>query len=116
MAIERVGVAALLVSMSLVGCATTVNEVAATGNDRGVSRQSKLVIAHRGASGYLPEHTLAAKAMAYAQGADFIEQDLVMSKDDQVIVLHDLYLDTVTGPGRTAAITSSISRWQRSAG
>ncbi len=34
----------------------------------------KMVIAHRGASGYLPEHTLAAKAMAYAQGADFLEQ------------------------------------------
>lgn len=39
----------------------------------------KIVIAHRGASGYLPEHTLPAKAMAYAQGADFLEQDLVSS-------------------------------------
>ena len=33
----------------------------------------KIVIAHRGASGYLPEHTLPAKAMAYAQGADYLE-------------------------------------------
>ncbi|XPE60189.1 glycerophosphodiester phosphodiesterase family protein [Shigella flexneri] len=40
----------------------------------------KIVIAHRGASGYLPEHTLPAKAMAYAQGADYLEQDLVMTK------------------------------------
>ncbi len=39
----------------------------------------KIVIAHRGASGYLPEHTLPAKAMAYAQGADYLEQDLVMT-------------------------------------
>jgi glycerophosphoryl diester phosphodiesterase len=54
------------------------------------------VIAHRGASGYLPEHTLAAKAMAYGQGAHFIEQDLVMTKDNQVVVLHDHHLDTVT--------------------
>ena len=67
-----------------------------TGDTRGETGQSKAVIAHRGASGYLPEHTLEAKAMAYAQGADFIEQDLVMSKDDHVIVLHDLYLDTVS--------------------
>ncbi|NGE24247.1 glycerophosphodiester phosphodiesterase, partial [Klebsiella pneumoniae] len=37
---------------------------------------NKIVIAHRGASGYLPEHTLPAKAMAYAQGADYLEQDL----------------------------------------
>jgi glycerophosphoryl diester phosphodiesterase len=56
----------------------------------------KIVIAHRGASGYLPEHTLAAKAMAYAQGADFLEQDLIMTKDDQVIVMHDYRLETVT--------------------
>ncbi len=56
----------------------------------------KVVIAHRGASGYLPEHTLPAKAMAYAQGADYLEQDLVMTKDDELIVLHDHYLDRVT--------------------
>ena len=93
---NQAGAAGLLVSMMLVGCATTVNETVSPGEDSGTSRQGKLVIAHRGASGYLPEHTLEAKAMAYAQGADFIEQDLVMSKDDHVIVLHDLYLDTVT--------------------
>ncbi len=58
--------------------------------------EEKIVIAHRGASGYLPEHTLPAKAMAYAQGADFLEQDLVMTKDDQLVVLHDHYLDRVT--------------------
>ena len=56
----------------------------------------KLVIAHRGASGYLPEHTLAAKAMAYAMGADYIEQDVVMTRDDHLIVLHDPFLDRVT--------------------
>lgn len=56
----------------------------------------KIVIAHRGASAYLPEHTLPAKAMAYAMGADYLEQDVVMTKDDQLIVLHDHYLDHVT--------------------
>ncbi|MFU9137510.1 glycerophosphodiester phosphodiesterase [Erwinia tasmaniensis] len=61
-----------------------------------VAAQDKVVIAHRGASGYLPEHTLPAKAMAYAQGADFLEQDLVMSRDDRLVVLHDRYLDRVT--------------------
>ena len=57
----------------------------------------KLIIAHRGASGYLPEHTLPAKAMAYAQGADYLEQDLVMTKDDRLVVLHDHYLDREIG-------------------
>ncbi|MCL7764333.1 glycerophosphodiester phosphodiesterase [Polaribacter sp. Z014] len=57
---------------------------------------TKIVIAHRGASGYLPEHTMEAKVMAYAMNPDFIEQDLVLSKDDVPIVIHDIYLDDVT--------------------
>ena len=55
-----------------------------------------IVIAHRGASGYLPEHTLEAYAMAYAQGADYIEPDLVLTKDDVFICLHDIYLEATT--------------------
>ena len=55
-----------------------------------------VIIAHRGASGYLPEHTLAAKAMAYAMNADFLEQDVVATRDDQLVVLHDIFLDRVT--------------------
>ena len=65
----------------------------------GVGRAAEtrpLVIAHRGASGYLPEHTLPAKALAYGLGADFLEQDIVLTKDDVPVVLHDIYLDTVT--------------------
>ena len=57
---------------------------------------NKVVIAHRGASGYLPEHTMESKAMAYAMHPDFIEQDLVPSKDDVPIVIHDIYLDDIT--------------------
>ncbi len=56
----------------------------------------KIVIAHRGASGYLPEHTMESKAMAYSMNVDFIEQDLVLSKDNVPIVIHDIYLDDVT--------------------
>jgi glycerophosphoryl diester phosphodiesterase len=62
--------------------------------------QEKIVIAHRGASGYLPEHSLPAKAMAHAMGADFIEQDLVLTRDNRLVVLHDLYLDAVTDVAR----------------
>jgi len=59
-------------------------------------KNEKVVIAHRGASGYLPEHTLEAKAMAYAMNVDFLEQDIVLSKDDIPIVIHDIHLETVT--------------------
>jgi len=55
-----------------------------------------LVIAHRGASGYLPEHTLLAKALAHAQGADYLEQDVVATRDGELIVCHDVFLDRVT--------------------
>lgn len=93
----------LFLSVLLIaGCAMTSSGLAT--EPHSISGQ-KLVIAHRGASGYLPEHTIAAKAMAYAQGADYIEQDLVMTKDDELIVLHDHHLDTVSNvaaifPGR----------------
>jgi glycerophosphoryl diester phosphodiesterase len=55
-----------------------------------------IVIAHRGASGYLPEHTLVAKAYAHALGTDFLEQDVVLSRDDVPVVFHDLVLEEVT--------------------
>lgn len=70
-----------------------------------VTTNQPIVIAHRGASGYLPEHTLAAKALAFGMGADFLEQDVVLTRDDHPIVLHDIHLDTVSDvaekfPGR----------------
>jgi len=66
------------------------------------------VIAHRGASGYTAEHSMAAKRLAIKMGADYLEQDLVMTRDNQLIVLHDLYLEAVTDvakrfPGRARA-------------
>lgn len=48
-----------------------------------------IVIAHRGASGERPEHTLAAYALAVEQGADFIEPDLVMTKDSVLVARHE---------------------------
>jgi glycerophosphoryl diester phosphodiesterase len=69
------------------------------------SVHDKTIIAHRGASGYLPEHTLPGYAMAYGMGADFIEPDLVLTRDGVPIALHDRTLDTTTDvadvfPGR----------------
>ncbi|RLQ23450.1 glycerophosphodiester phosphodiesterase [Seongchinamella sediminis] len=61
-----------------------------------VTGAQPIVIAHRGASGYLPEHSLEAKAMAHAMGADFIEQDVVLTRDGVPIVLHDIHLESTT--------------------
>jgi glycerophosphoryl diester phosphodiesterase len=54
------------------------------------------IIAHRGASGYLPEHTLESKLVAHWQGADYLEQDVVATRDGELVVFHDIYLDPVT--------------------
>ena len=64
------------------------------------SQARPLVIAHRGACAYLPEHTLAAKALAFGMGADYLEQDLVATRDGEVIVSHDIHLDRVTDVAR----------------
>jgi len=82
---------ALFIILSiLVSCNTKNN------NNLLTSKKTKIVIAHRGASAYLPEHTLEAKAMAYAMDVDYLEQDLVLSKDNIPIVIHDIHLETVT--------------------
>jgi glycerophosphoryl diester phosphodiesterase len=55
-----------------------------------------LVIAHRGASGYLPEHTLAAYELAVRLGADCIEPDLQLTRDGQLVAMHDATLERTT--------------------
>ncbi|XP_026764080.2 uncharacterized protein LOC113522554 [Galleria mellonella] len=55
-----------------------------------------LIIAHRGASGYVPEHTLGAYALAVTMGADYIEPDIVMTKDGHLIARHDNELGLTT--------------------
>lgn len=77
----------LLVVMLLVGLTLSVSSEVQKG---------KVVIAHRGASGYLPEHTLEAYTMAYALGADYVEPDLALTKDGVFVCIHDIYLELTT--------------------
>ena len=61
-----------------------------------MAKDDPLVIAHRGASGDRPEHTLAAYELAIAQGADYIEPDLVPTKDLHLIARHETELSGTT--------------------
>ena len=61
-----------------------------------VCASRKIIIAHRGASAYLPEHTLEAYSYAHALGVDFIEPDLVLTKDNIPICIHDIHLESTT--------------------
>ncbi len=56
----------------------------------------KILISHRGASAYAPENTLPAYRLAIKQGADFVEQDLQITRDGVLICLHDLTLERTT--------------------
>ena len=60
------------------------------------STPRKLLVAHRGASAYAPEHTLAAYRLALEQGADFVEQDLGVTRDGVLVCLHDPTLERTT--------------------
>jgi glycerophosphoryl diester phosphodiesterase len=79
-------------SAAAVGAAAPANAQAA----RTLDGKPPVVIGHRGASGYLPEHTLEAYKLAIEQGADFIEPDLVMTKDGHLIARHEPMLSSTT--------------------
>lgn len=84
-----------------VACAALPAAAATNGSARGPAagaqtRPAPLVIAHRGASGYRPEHTLAAYALAIEQGADFIEPDLVSTSDGVLVARHENEISETT--------------------
>ena len=60
------------------------------------SPSRKILVAHRGASAYAPEHTLESYQLALKQGADFVEQDLQITRDGVLVCLHDLTLERTT--------------------
>jgi glycerophosphoryl diester phosphodiesterase len=68
----------------------------AEGRDRDRHRAEQIVIGHRGASGYRPEHTLAAYKLAVRLGADYIEPDLAITKDGVLIARHEPEIEDTT--------------------
>jgi glycerophosphoryl diester phosphodiesterase len=84
---------ALLSAVAAIAAAT-LGGVAAAGNDptalpKHQDSHGPIVIGHRGASGYRPEHTLSSYRLAIELGADFIEPDLVSTKDHQLVARHE---------------------------
>lgn len=77
------------------------------------TQRSKFVIAHRGASAYAPENTLAAYRLAVEQGADFVEQDLQITRDGVLVCLHDRTLERTTD---VATVFADRARTESAAG
>jgi len=91
--------------------ATTAASIAAP---KQLDGAAPLVLAHRGASGYLPEHTLAGYELAVKLGADYIEPDLQLSKDGVLVAMHDDTLTRTTDaqtlfPGRASYAVSEFT-------
>ena len=89
-----------MLNRTLICLAATVL-IAACGGDGDVryatlNGKAPLVIGHRGSAGSLPEHTLEGYKLAIDQGADYIEPDLVMTKDGHLIARHEPMLDSTT--------------------
>ena len=82
---------ATILGAAFVSFASGVDTFAGTLNG-----QQPIVIGHRGASGYRPEHTLASYQLAIQQGADYIEPDLVMSSDGVLVARHEPMLSGTT--------------------
>lgn len=97
--IRLLGAAALLLSTAPIlaseraatATPTPSTDAASASRGHGHDRdyQGLIVIGHRGASGYRPEHTLEAYRLAIRQGADFIEPDLVATKDGVLVARHE---------------------------
>jgi glycerophosphoryl diester phosphodiesterase len=77
-----------LVLVAVAGCAVAGEPQAVAQDQRGRAAKP-LVIGHRGSAGHLPEHTLAGYALAIERGADYIEPDLVVTKDGVLIARHE---------------------------
>lgn len=78
-------------------CLATLGLAACGGSDNDDSAAAQpQVIAHRGASGYLPEHTLGGYELAIRMGADFIEPDLQITRDGALVAMHDDTLNRTT--------------------
>jgi glycerophosphoryl diester phosphodiesterase len=85
--------------LALLGSATAILPVmigSSLAQEKTLTGAPPIVVAHRGASGYLPEHTLEAYKMAIDMGADYIEPDLVVTKDGVLIARHEPMLSGTT--------------------
>jgi glycerophosphoryl diester phosphodiesterase len=88
----------LLFAAFALGAATAeaASPVQSSTSWRTLDGKPPLVIAHRGASGYRPEHTLASYQLAIEMGADYIEPDLVATRDGHLVARHEPLLDDTT--------------------
>jgi glycerophosphoryl diester phosphodiesterase len=98
---------ALTLVATLIGAVAAVAASAGKADDHESHKSLPIVIGHRGASGYRPEHTLASYQLAIDLGADYIEPDLVSTKDHVLVARHE---NDITGTTDVASHPEFTSR------
>ncbi|RZL35542.1 MAG: glycerophosphodiester phosphodiesterase [Rubrivivax sp.] len=86
----------LWAAIGLLALASLAAHAEARDHGRARAENAPLIIGHRGTAGYLPDHTLEGYALAIAMGADYIEPDLVATKDGHLIARHEPNLMATT--------------------
>jgi glycerophosphoryl diester phosphodiesterase len=106
-------------TLALAATLAATTTVLFASHDRNETRTEHmpLVLGHRGATGYFPEHTLASYELAISQGADYIEPDLVSTRDGVLIARHEVNITDTTdvadkpqfGSRRTTKVIDGIT-------
>lgn len=99
-----------LVSLALAAVFLMVPPAAVQARDNaGQKKAIPIVIGHRGASGYVPEHTLASYWLAIEQGADYIEPDLVSTRDGVLVARHENAIAILNANGSVREATTDVA-------
>ena len=101
-----------IAALALAACAgTSQAHDAAEGREhaRQPAATAPIVIGHRGASGYVPEHTLMSYWLAIEQGADYVEPDLVSTKDGVLVARHENAIAIVNADGSIREATTDVA-------
>lgn len=102
-------IASLLAAALLLAAGSACAVSADRRHGQPASMAEPLVIGHRGASGYVPEHTLAAYWLAIEQGADFVEPDLVSTKDGVLVARHENAIAILNADGSLREATTDVA-------
>ena len=95
-------------SLALLALATALVAPVLAHDHKPAAPAKPTLIAHRGASGYVPEHTLAAYWLAIEQGADFVEPDLVITKDGVLVARHENAIAILNPDGTVREATTDV--------
>lgn len=99
----------LIAAAAMIAALSIASTPAMAHRDRPADKVEPIVIGHRGASGYVPEHTLASYWLAIEQGADYVEPDLVATRDGVLVARHENAIAILNTDGSVREATTDVA-------